>query len=356
MISIYIHIPFCKSICTYCDFCKLYKRDEWVYNYLDELEKEIKNNYKNEKVKTLYFGGGTPSCLDNSQIKRLFSIINNFDLDEDCEISFECNLEDLNENKLKLLSKHVNRLSIGVQTFNNKYLDVLGRNKVSTLKIKLAKKFFDNINIDLMYGFEGQTMDDLKDDIQIFLSLGIPHISAYNLILEEHTKLYIDGYKGIDDALYDELIERTLENSGYKHYEVSNYALDGYQSRHNKTYWNNLEYYGFGLGASGYIDNVRYENTRSLSKYLKGEYRFTAHKLSLNEKLQNEFILGLRKMDGICKSEFLIKYGFSVYDINVVRDLLKNKMLFENEDNIYINPKYIQFSNEILVKFMEKLY
>ena len=356
MISIYIHIPFCKSICTYCDFCKLYKRDDWIDRYLDELEKEISENYKNEKVKTLYFGGGTPSCLDNSQIKRLFSITNVFDLDKDCEITFECNLEDLEDDKLKLLSSFVNRLSIGVQTFNDKFINVLGRTRADFSKVEVAKSYFNNINIDLMYGFEGQSLDDLRKDIDMFLSLDVPHISAYNLILEEHTKLYIDNYKNVEDSDYDSLIENILKGHGYKHYEISNYALEGYCSKHNLTYWNNLEYYGFGLGASGYVDNIRYENTRSLTMYLNGKHLCSKHNVSLNEKLQNEFILGLRKIDGISKKDFFSKYGFMVNDIKVVRDLLKDKKLIENKDNVYINPKYIQFSNEILVKFMEKLY
>lgn len=356
MISIYIHIPFCRNICTYCDFCKLYKRDEWVDKYLDKLEKEIKDNYNKEKVKSLYFGGGTPSCLNNLELERLFNITKVFNLDKNCEITFECNIEDLEDDKLRLLSSHVNRLSIGVQSFNDKYISVLGRNKADLSKIRGAKKFFKNINIDLMYGFEGQSLDDLKKDIYMFLSLDVPHISAYNLILEEHTKLYIGGYTNIEDSSYDKLIENVLKNHGYNHYEISNYALDGYESRHNQTYWNNLEYYGFGLGASGYINDIRYENTRSLNKYLNGEYRYDEHHLSLNEKLQNEFILGFRKIDGICKKDFLSKYGFKVNDIKVVSDLLSDKKLLENNDNIYINPKYIHFSNEILVKFMEKLY
>ena len=356
MISVYIHIPFCRSICSYCDFCKLYKRDEWVFSYLDVLEKEIKKNYKNEKVKTLYFGGGTPSCLSISELKRLFDVASVFDLDKKCEITFECNLEDLNESKLELLKKHVNRLSIGVQTFNDDFIKVLGRRKADISKIELAKKHFDNINIDLMYGFAGQCLEDLQKDINTFLSLDVPHMSAYNLILEEHTKLYIEGYENNEDAEFDKLIESNLCNNGYRHYEVSNYAKEGYESKHNLTYWDNLEYYGFGLGASGYINSIRYENTRSLNRYLKGDYCFDTHHLSLNEKLQNEFILGFRKTDGICKNDFISKYGLKVSDIKVVRDLLAEKKLLENKDNIYINPRYFSFSNEILVKFMEKLY
>lgn len=356
MISVYIHIPFCSRICSYCDFAKVYKNDEWIDKYLMELEKEIMDLYKGEKVKTLYFGGGTPSVLNINQLEYLFDIVRFFDLDENAEITFECNLEDINEEKLIFLKDKVNRLSIGVQSFNPRVLDVLGRSKSDSDKINVAKKYFDNINIDLMYGFNDVSLDEFKDDIYKFLEFDVPHISAYNLIIEENTKLYIDGYKAKYDTLFDRTLEEILKKHGYIHYEISNYARKGFESKHNLTYWNNDYYYGFGLGASGYLGNIRYDNTRSLNKYLSGKYRLNDNIIDDNEKMQNEFILGLRKLNGINKKSFFDKYKMDIKSIWVVKNLLRDGFLLENDNYVYINPKYLYLSNEILLKFLEVLY
>ena len=354
-ISVYIHIPFCTSICTYCDFPKVYKKDEWINKYLIALEKEIKQNYKNEKVKTLYFGGGTPSALSIDQLKKLFAITKIFDLEKDAEITFECNLEDLTLEKILFLKEKVNRLSIGVQTFNNKFLKVLGR-KVNIDNIVLVKNYFDNINIDLMYGFAGEKVEDLKRDLKILLNLDVAHVSAYSLILEENTMLYINNYKVNDDTNLDIYLDEELRKNGYNHYEISNYAKEGYESKHNLVYWNNDNYYGFGLGASGYLGNIRYDNTRSLNRYLEGNFRLKENFLDENEKMQNEFMLGFRKMAGINKKDFKTKYGMDMKDLKIIQNLLSEELLLENDNNVFINPKYIYLSNEILVKFLERLY
>ena len=351
--AVYVHIPFCRSICTYCDFCKLLKNEKWINNYLEALEKEIKNNYRGEKIKTLYIGGGTPSLLSIKQLEKLFNILKIFKLSENAEITFESNAEDLSEKKLAFLKNKINRLSIGVQTFDKKILKILGRKSVNINNIFLAKKYFDNINIDLMYGFNEENIDILKKDIDTILKLDIPHISTYNLILEEHTKLYIDGYKyDNDDTIYENIINKLLKEHDYIHYEISNYAKEGYESRHNQVYWNNEHYYGFGLGASGYIDNIRYDNTRSLNKYLSGKFMLNSHTLDLEETLENEFILGFRKTKGINKLTFYKKYNFNLLDIPVVSDLLSKKLLIDDDKNVFINPQYLYLSNEILIKFI----
>ena len=203
--SVYIHIPFCKNICTYCDFCKMYYNENWIDKYLESLDNEIKENYKNEKISTLYLGGGTPSCLQVIYLKKLFKIIDKINLDNNYEFTIECNIEDITEEKLKLFSLNkVNRLSIGIQSFNNKILKYLGRNYNSDIidkKIKLAKKYFDNINIDLIYAVKNQTIKDLKDDIDRFLKLDISHISCYSLMIENNTILFNNNEKYIDEDL-----------------------------------------------------------------------------------------------------------------------------------------------------------
>ena len=359
MKSVYIHIPFCSDICSYCDFCKFYKNDEWIDKYLSILEQEIKERYKGETINTIYIGGGTPSVLDLNQLEKLFKIINIFNKEIE-EFTFECNVESITKEKLEYLYNNgINRLSIGVQSFSDKYLKYLNRHhtkKEVFEKIKLAKEMgFNNINIDLIYAIENQTLKEVEADLNIFLELDISHISTYSLIIEPNTKLYINNTKEIDEELdyemYD-LICSKLKESGYSHYEISNFAKPNYESKHNLVYWNNKEYYGFGISASGYINNTRYTNTRSLNKYLKGEYVSESHKLDKQETIENEFIFGLRKMEGINKKEFFKKYNIELNDIEIVKKLLKEEKLIDNKKNIYINPKYIYISNLILEEFI----
>ena len=353
--SIYIHIPFCSSICSYCDFCKLLKNKKWIEEYLTVLEKEIKENYKGEKVNTIYIGGGTPSTLSNKELEKLFNILKIFKTEKNTEITLETNTEDLTKEKINLLKKNINRLSIGVQTFNKKKLEKLNR-KLDINNLKNALKNFDNVNIDLMYGYNNQTLESLKEDLKKIISLNPKHISTYCLILEPHTKLYIKKYKPLDDdkerQMYD-LIIKILKENGYIQYELSNFSKKNYESKHNLTYWNNESYYGFGLGASGYIDGIRYENTRNLNEYLKGNFVLNKHIVTKKEKIENEFIVGLRKTKGISKAKFYQKYQKNIKEIKVVNKMLNEKLLLEDEINIFINPRYLYTSNEILLNFIE---
>lgn len=359
--SVYIHIPFCDSICSYCDFCKFIKNDEWIDKYLIALEREINNKYNKEILDTIYIGGGTPSCLNIEELNKLFEIMKIFNKSNNIEFTFECNIENITKEKLELLYKNgVNRLSIGVQTFNNKYLKFLNRkhtNDEVINKINIAKKIgFNNINIDLIYAIPNQTLIELKDDLTKFLDLDINHISTYSLIIEPNTKVYIDNINNIDEDLdYEmyELICNTLKDKGYNHYEISNFSKNGYESKHNLTYWNNNQYYGFGLGASGYVNNIRYDNTRNINKYLKGEYIKDSHELGLKETIENEFVLGFRKINGINKDVFKKKYNMDIKSIEIVNKLLKENKLLEDKKNIYINPKNIYVSNNILIEFID---
>lgn len=359
--SVYIHIPFCASICSYCDFSKFFYNKKWVNDYLTELEREIKSRYKNDVINTIYIGGGTPSSLTLDELSKLFEIISVFKLSNNVEFTFECNIENITKEKLELLIKNgVNRLSIGVQTFNEKYLKYLNRHHTKDeviSKINMAKSLgFNNINIDLIYAIPGETKEELLTDLDSFLSLNIEHISTYSLIIEPNTKLYIDKTNNIDEDLdYEmyELICNKLKLSGYNHYEISNFSKSGYQSKHNLTYWNNLEYYGFGIGASGYVNGNRYDNTRSFNNYIKGKYTIETHTLSKKEKMENEFILGFRKVSGINKKDFKSKYNIDLKSMDIVLKLLNEKKLLEDSENIFINPEYIYVSNEILLNFID---
>ena len=351
--SVYIHIPFCKNICAYCDFCKLFYNDSLVDRYLAILEKEVKTRYKNELIKTVYVGGGSPSCLNSKQLKKLFDIIKIFRLDKDIEFTFECNISNLNKRLLQILKDNgVNRLSIGVESFQKKILDNIGRKEIPSFKkINLAKEYFDNINIDLIFGSNNEKFLDLKKDLDCFLKLDVKHISIYSLIIEDKTILKINNYvessSDLNRKMYD-YIRKVLSCNGYIQYEISNFCKKGYQSRHNLTYWNNNMYYGFGLSSSGFIDNnYRYTNTRSMKKYLNGEYVSFDERLSLNELMENEMILSLRKIRGISKKVFYDKYGKNIKEVFDVRYLKENKNYF------YIPKKYLYVSNYILSDFVD---
>lgn len=361
MKSVYIHIPFCTNICSYCDFSKIFYNNKIVNEYLKVLEKEIDNNYKNELINTIYIGGGTPSSLNYEELETLFKIIKKFKLSDNYEFTIECNPENTDENKVKLFSKYgVNRVSIGVQSFNDKYLKILERKHTKKDVYNLVKCLKNNdiynINIDLIFGINDQDIKDIKEDLDNFIMLDIPHISYYSLILEPNTKLYIDEYEEINDDKCADMYEyicNYLKDKNYIHYEISNFSKKGYESKHNLTYWNNEEYYGFGLGAHGFINNVRYENTRSFTKYLKGNYRLNEFNMTESSNIENEVILGFRKLKGINKAEFEKKYNFNIYDKFNFKNLIKNDLIRDDGKNLYINSKYIFISNEILVKVLE---
>lgn len=356
----YIHIPFCKKICSYCDFCKMLYVNNWVNDYLKALYKEIKDNYRKEELDTIYIGGGTPSCLKPNQLEVLFKVLDMLKRKPDCEITFECNISDISVQLLNVLYKNkVNRLSIGVESFNKKKLDFMNReaefNDVLK-KIELCRKYkFDNINIDLIYALPDESMSDLKKDIKSILKLKPDHISTYSLIVEDHTVIGQKNIKAFDEDLefmmYDYIID-ALEVNKYYQYEISNFSKKGKESRHNLAYWNNEEYYGFGLGASGFVDNIRYDNTKNFNKYLNGEYRNNVDLLSLKNNMDNELMLGLRKIKGINILEFNKKYDTDIYNEYPIKELLKNKDLKLKKGYIFINPDKLYIMNEILIKLV----
>ncbi len=356
--SVYIHIPFCEDICSYCDFCKMYYDSTKADIYLNALSREIDEYYKGEEIKTIYVGGGTPSCLNLEQIEKLLIIIGKFNTNLE-EYTFECNIENIDEEKIKLLTKYgVNRISLGIQTFNIEYLGFLNRkHKVDEVysKINMIKKYIDNINIDLIYAIPREEIKEVENDINSFLKLDIPHISTYSLIIEDNTILKSLKIKNIDEDLdYNmyKTICKLLKDNGYTHYETSNFAKPGYESKHNLVYWNNEHYYGFGLGASGYIENIRYTNTKSIKSYLNGNYRYEEEKLSLNEIIENEFILGFRKIKGIDVTKLYNKFRLDITKIDFINELISSNKLILSNSYLYINEDYIYLSNDILIEFM----
>lgn len=356
--AIYIHIPFCHSICSYCDFCKVIYNSSWIKPYFTRLEEEIDNAYLGEIIETLYIGGGTPSALNLDELCELFKIISKFKMSKNIEFTFECNLNDLTQEKLEFLFKAgVNRLSIGIESFNDNKLKFMNREASfnnTKEKIDLARKIgFKNINIDLMYAIPSEDNKDLIKDLKLFLKLNPEHISTYSLMIEKNTLVGLNKIKPIeeerDSKMYD-IICKTLKKAGYIHYEVSNFTKDGYQSKHNLTYWNNEEYYGFGCGASGYVAAVRYENTKSLTEYLKGNFVSSKSLMSKIDNMENELILGFRKLNGINLEDFYNKYQENMQDVFPIKPLIRNGDLIYKNGNVFINPEKLYVMNEILIK------
>lgn len=359
-LALYIHIPFCKSICSYCDFCKVLYKNEWVDKYLEKLEEEIKNYYMGEEISTIYIGGGTPSALSINQLKKLFNIINKLNISQVTEFTFECNLNDINKEMLEVLvQNNVSRVSVGIESFNEQKLKFMKRNHSfleAKQKIDLIRQMgINNINLDLIYGIPSETLTILKSDLKLLLKLKPTHISTYSLIIEKNTLVDINRFRNINedlDALMYEYVCKKLKHKGFNHYEVSNFALDGYESKHNLTYWNNEEYYGFGLGASGFLENVRYENTKNLTKYLNEDWNREQTILSKQDFMDNELMLGLRKIGGINIQEFNKKYEVKIEDAYPINTLIKNKDLISKKGYIFINPRKLYLMNEILLKLI----
>ncbi len=358
--SVYIHIPFCSNICTYCNFTKFYYNKDMVNSYLKALEKEIKERYKGDVIKTLYIGGGTPSSLNLNELESLFKIINIFKKDKNCEFTIEANPENLTIEKIKLFKKYqVTRISLGVESTNKKFLNYLGRchdfNKVKeTIKL-LKENDFNNINVDLIYALKDETLEDLKEDLLNLISLDVTHISTYSLMIEDKTILGINHEKNIDedtDFLMYDLIRNTLKEHGYRHYEVSNFAKDGYESKHNLVYWNNDYYYGFGLSAASYLPNKRITNTNNYNKYLKLEYVKEIEELTKKDILSYALILGFRKIDGINKKEFFNKYKIELDSLYNIKELIQEGKLSDNGMNIFVSYDKIYIENNILINFV----
>ncbi len=358
--GVYIHIPFCKTICSYCDFCKVFYNEEWVFKYLKALEEEINDLYMGEEIDTVYIGGGTPSSLSQKALKYLFEILNKLNIIDLKEFTFECNLNDISEELLEILKNaKVSRLSIGIESFDNEKLKYMGRNHsflVAKQKIDLCRSYgFNNINIDLIYGFFFENIKILKNDLKKIVKLNPEHISTYSLMIENNTILKNKNIECISEDMDAEMYKficKFLKTKGFNHYEISNFAKSGYESIHNLKYWRNLEYYGFGASASGYIDNIRYTNTKSLTKYMNKEFGFEKNLLTKKDIMDNHIMLGLRLLKGINIEKFNKLYETDMFSLYPIKPLLKNKELIIKKGNIFINPTKLYVMNEILVKMI----
>lgn len=359
MISLYIHIPFCKSKCKYCDFLS-FPNTEYINAYKKALLEEINAfDCENESIKSIFIGGGTPTIIDSDIISEIMESIGRFNIEKNAEITIEANPGTLNEEKLKEYRKSgINRISIGLQAWQNSMLKKLGR--IHTREIfgesyELAQKYFDNINIDLMFSLPDQSYDMWFETLENVTRLKPQHISAYSLIIEEGTQFFDMDLNLPDDAadrrMYHSAI-KFLAEKGYKQYEISNFAKEGYESVHNSVYWERGNYKGFGLGAASLIDNVRYKNTEDMSEYTNGKTIIEKELLTKSDQMAEFMFLGLRMTKGVSISEFkmifnedmLLKYKSVINKYN-------NYIVVEG-DNVKLTTEGIDISNMIFAEML----
>lgn len=372
-IGIYVHIPFCKKKCDYCDFISYCGKDDFIEKYVDSVKKEIEHVKIKSEITTIYIGGGTPSYIDSRFIVQILEKIKEKNVAQDAEITIEVNPGTVTQEKLQdYIECGINRISIGLQTTNDELLKQIGRihNYEQFLETyKLAKKVgFKNINVDLMLGLPNQRIIDLKESLENVLKLAPKHISVYSLIVEDGTpianKIENGKLKLPDDELERNMywyVKNTLELNGYKHYEISNFAKKGYESKHNMNCWNQMEYVGIGTAAHSYRDITRYSNTEDIKEYIKnvqkGEFEKNRiiHEIQKEEDSKKEFmLLGLRKIDGLKISEFKNKFGDNPIYLyrNELKKLSDEKLIIIQDDNIRLSNKGIDLANLVWEEFV----
>ena len=364
---IYVHIPFCDSKCYYCDFVSAKYSDDIKREYFQSLKKEIKKYSSSQtKISSIFIGGGTPSSVDVSYICEIINTIKqNFDVQKDAEITIEANPCSVDKTKLLAYKKSgINRISFGVQSFDDELLKTIGRRHSSSQAknaINLAQQVgFDNINADLLLGLPGQTYNSLELSVNELLSLPVTHISAYMLINEEGTVLTKKIEKGElqtpteEDCVlwYDKMLE-LLQKNGFERYEVSNFAKSGYECKHNLGYWQTKQYYGVGLSAHGYIDGIRYSNTTNIKKYISGGFVENTEKLTSREKIEEKLFLGLRTKYGVNINE-LKKLGCDITKNDNLKSLMDGGFV-RIDENIAICDDKFAVMDSIVLKLLEKI-
>jgi len=374
-ISIYIHIPFCTSKCHYCDFASFPGKFHLVEDYIKSLIIELdsyKDRLKNYKVRTIFIGGGTPSAIDGKYIYRILEHIQkNFNIHRQMEVSLEANPKTLDGEKLKIYREAgINRISLGLQTLNDGILKKLGRShdkKDFFHSYDLLEAVgFENINVDLIFNLPDQTLEDGIKDVTSLVQLGIKHISYYSLIIEPNTPIY-NWYHDGKIKLLDEDDERRLyhqvraylREKGYNHYEISNFAYNGYECKHNLVYWKVKPYIGLGLASHSYFNNRRFSNTTDLKEYIQTlssnslpivEEEYIDKKLEIAEYC----ILGLRLIRGIDKREFTDRFKFNIKDIygEIIEKHKKNGLVVEDERTLRLSDKGLDLANLVEVDFL----
>ncbi len=383
-LGIYIHIPFCKQKCYYCDFVSFSNKEGYIEKYVETVKREIDSyDSSNYNITTIYIGGGTPSRIPSEKIQEILEkikqkISKNQTRWEDIEITIELNPGTVDEEKIKKYKEiGINRLSIGLQSTNNKLLKEIGR--IHTFEdfkktYNLVKKVgFENINVDLMIGLPNQTISDVKDSLNEIIKLNPTHVSVYSLIVEENTKMEkLINNKELQ--LPDEELERqmywyvknTLELNGYNHYEISNFAKKGKESKHNLNCWEQKEYIGLGLAAYSYLNGVRYGNTSNIEEYINVQDFYNRSELeesgirivdevqSLEDKRKEYMLLGLRKIEGVSIQKFKEKFVENPIFLfrKELEKLVNEKLITIDGDSIRLTNKGLDLANIVWEEFV----
>ncbi|MDN5707940.1 MAG: radical SAM family heme chaperone HemW [Planococcus sp. (in: firmicutes)] len=374
--GMYIHIPFCHQICFYCDFNKVFFKDQPVDAYIESIGKELalwkQEGALDHPLETVFLGGGTPTALTPDQLERLLELIHQYvPMAKDVEWSSEANPDELTREKMEVLFKGgINRLSMGVQTFDQDLLKRLGRTHANDdvlRAVETAREVgFSNISFDLMYGLPGQTMAQWDETLERAFAFNMPHFSAYSLIIEPKTVFYNLMVKGklntvtedLEGDMYERLMDE-MEKHGLHQYEISNFAKPGHESRHNLLYWDNEEYIGVGAGAHGYVNGIRYSNHGPLKKYMEPLETgmrpvLDATDVSVKAQMEEEMFLGLRKTAGVNMAHFEEKFGSPLEQ--VYGEILQNE---KTKGNLAVERGYVKLTqkgrfvgNEVFEQFL----
>lgn len=373
-ISLYIHIPFCAQKCLYCDFPSFARKDHLRKAYIEALNKEIislREKHNNLEINTIFIGGGTPSVLEADELECLLKEVAKLNMAKDIEYSMECNPGNLTEEKLEVMKKYgVNRISMGLQAKQDNLLKGLGRiHNYKTFKenFLLAKKVgFNNINVDLMFGLPNQRLNEWEETLREIISLEPAHISAYSLIIEEGTAFY-NLYENDKLKLPTEeegrkmyhLAKKILEENGFNQYEISNYAKEGKECRHNLAYWNMDNWIGVGSAAASYINGKRIKNISSVEKYINSinEKREAVEEIinnSKNDNMEEFMFMGLRKINGIDENEFKNRFSMNINDVygEILNKYIDEGLLIRESGRIFLSEKGIEISNIIMADFL----
>ncbi|MBI5997921.1 radical SAM family heme chaperone HemW [Clostridium perfringens] len=373
-ISLYIHIPFCAQKCLYCDFPSFARKDHLRKDYIEALNKEIislREKHNNLEINTIFIGGGTPSVLEANELECLLKEVAKLNMAKDVEYSMECNPGNLTEEKLEVMKKYgVNRISMGLQAKQDNLLKGLGRiHNYKTFKenFLLAKKVgFNNINVDLMFGLPNQSLNEWEETLREIISLEPAHISAYSLIIEEGTAFY-NLYENDKLKLPTEeeerkmyhLAKKILEENGFNQYEISNYAKEEKECRHNLAYWNMDNWIGVGSAAASYINGKRIKNISSVEEYInsikdKGEAVEEIINNSKNDNMEEFMFMGLRKINGIDENEFKNRFSMNINDVygEILNKYIGEGLLIRESGRIFLSEKGIEISNVIMADFL----
>lgn len=369
-LGIYVHIPFCKQKCSYCDFISYSNKNDLVEKYIELLKKEIKSKkeeVKEYEISTIYIGGGTPSYIESKNIVEILETIKqNYNISKTAEITIEVNPGTATKEKFtNYVKAGINRISIGLQTCNDNLLKMIGR--IHTYEeflntYNLAQEAgFKNINVDLMIGLPSQTLKDVKDSLEKIIGLNPKHISVYSLIVEEGTPIEERIEKGELILPNEELerkeywkVKRTLEEYDYKHYEISNFSKAGYESKHNVNCWEQKEYLGFGVAAHSYINQKRFSNVETIEEYLQKNEPIIHEIQDLESQKKEYMLLGLRKLDGVKISSFKNKFGSNpIMEFkDELNKLVEEKLIEIDLDEISLTPKGIDLANLVWEEFV----